>query len=131
MRSTRVLAYLSPIAIPLARFFCCINVSGSSRVETRCGVYQVDVYVNWRGRIVLYKEMLGAIALFVGSKYVKTGLEIGKGSSAKWKAGWGVCDVLCWSTSFVNPGRGEVERIENSPLNRVSKSFTNNHCMVQ
>jgi hypothetical protein len=64
--------------------------------------------------------MLGAIAPFVVSvrfEYVKADLEIGKGSSAKWKGWLGVCDVLSWSASFPNPGGGGAGRIENSPLN--------------
>lgn len=71
------------------------------------------------GRIV--QEILRAIAPFVvvvsvRFEYVKGDLEIGKGNSAMWKAGWGVCDVLCWS-AFPNPVGDGAERIENSPLN--------------
>jgi hypothetical protein len=76
------------------------------------------MYTGVGGRIV--QEMLGAIAPFAVSvrlEYMKLDLEIGKGSSAKWKAGWGVCDVLCWLASFPNPGKDGTGRIENSPLN--------------
>lgn len=57
-------------------------------------------------------------------EYVKTDLEIGKGSSAKWEAQpsgklagvFAIC-IVFWSASLPTPGGGGVERIEISPLN--------------